>query len=84
MAGPLFAQDAKPGAENPCKQIESACKSAGFVEKGSTKGIGLWSECIDPIMQGHPTKSKLALPKVDEKVVAACRESSAKKAKHKE
>jgi hypothetical protein len=73
LAGPLYAQAAKPDANDPCAQIESACKSAGFHEGGSKEGKGLWSECIDPVMKGHPAAKGAKLPGIDDKVVAACR-----------
>ena len=73
LAGQLYAQAAKPDANNPCTQIESACKSAGFHEGGSKEGKGLWSDCIDPVMKGHPVSNGAKLPGIDDKVVAACR-----------
>jgi hypothetical protein len=79
LAVPLYAQTpAEKEASNPCNEVEAACRNAGFVEKGSSEGKGLWSECIEPIMQGRPQSkaAKLPLPKLDSKVVAAC------KAKH--
>lgn len=90
LAGPLYAQAAKSSADEgqtakssadeglnapPCKQLESACKTAGFVQGGEGEGKGLWTQCFTPLMMGHPAPktSKLPLPKVDEKVLAACR-----------
>lgn len=80
LAGPLYAQAAKSSADEglnatPCKQVESACKTAGFVQGGEGEGKGLWTQCVTPLMMGHPAPktSKLPLPKVDEKVLAACR-----------
>jgi hypothetical protein len=73
LAGPLYAQAAKPSANDPCAQVESACKSAGFHNGGSKEGKGLWSDCIDPLMKGHPVIGGKPLPGVDDKVVAACR-----------
>jgi hypothetical protein len=72
MAIPLYAQTPAP-KEDPCGEVESACKSAGFVEKGSEVGKGLWSECIDPIMQGRTVKAVKPLPKVSPQTVAACK-----------
>jgi hypothetical protein len=73
LTGPSYAQAAKPDANNPCDQVESACKSAGFID-GAKEGKGLWSHCIEPVMQGHPVpKGAKPLPRVDDKVVAACR-----------
>jgi hypothetical protein len=72
LTGPSYAQAAKPDANSPCNQVESACKSAGFVD-GAKEGNGLWSDCIEPVMQGHPvSKGAKPLPRVDDKVVAAC------------
>lgn len=80
LAGPLYAQAAKSSADEglnstSCKQLESACKTAGFVQGGEGEGKGLWTQCFTPLMMGHPAPktSKLPLPKVDEKVLAACR-----------
>jgi hypothetical protein len=74
LAGPLYAQAAKPDADNPCTQVESACRSAGFLDGESKEGKGLWSNCIEPVMQGRPEPkgTKLPLPRIDHKVVAAC------------
>jgi len=80
LTGPLYAQTAKSGAEEglnaaPCKQVESACRSAGFHEHGEPEGKGLWVQCVTPLLEGHPASkgTKLPLPKVDDKVLAACR-----------
>jgi len=58
----------KPG---PCDEVQQACTSAGF-----KAGTGLWSECIDPIMQGvpQPAAAKIPLPKVSPETVSACKE----------
>jgi len=80
LTGPLYAQTAKTGAEEglnagPCKQVESACRSAGFHEQGEPEGKGLWVQCVTPVLEGRPAPkaAKLPLPQVDPKVVAACR-----------
>jgi hypothetical protein len=69
MAVPLCAQSQET---NPCGQVESACKKAGFAEGESKLGKGLWSDCIEPIMQGRQVKG-ITLPKVSPQVVAACK-----------
>ena len=76
-AVPSYAQTAAPKEEaNPCGEVESACRNAGFVDKGSKVGKGLWSECIDPIMQGRSVKAAKPLPKVSPQTVAACKAKS--------
>ena len=77
VAVPLSAQTPAPKEEtNPCGQVEAACRSAGFVDKGSNVGKGLWSDCIDPIMQGRSVKVAMPLPKVSPQTVAACKAKS--------
>jgi hypothetical protein len=76
MAVPLLAQTPAPKeGTNPCWQVEGVCKKAGFIDKGTNVGKGLWSDCIEPIMQGKPqTKAaKLPLPEVSPQLVAACK-----------
>jgi len=62
--------------QQPCEQIKKACTNAGFVPGGASSGIGLWRDCIDPILQGraHSRKSGKPVPQVDPKIVAACHE----------
>jgi len=86
LTGPLYAQQAaKSGAHeersaSPCAQVEEACKSAGFIEHDVGQGKGLWEDCYNPVVEGRaaPKGAKLALPHVDEKVVAACRAEKGK------
>jgi len=69
---------AQEGPPNECKQIEAACKQAGFIQGDWKKGDGLWRDCVDPIVQGKsnvPGATK-PLPRVDPNLVAQC------KAKH--
>jgi hypothetical protein len=74
MAIPLYAQTpASKEDTNPCGEVETACRNAGFIDKGSELGKGLWSECIDPIMQGRSVKAAIPLPKVSPQTVAACK-----------
>jgi N-acetylglucosamine-6-sulfatase len=69
----LWAQAAPP--HGPCEQIVAACRDAGFVEGGATKGDGIRIDCIDPIMRGKPPARNrgMPLPSVDAQVVAACK-----------
>ena len=63
------------GVPGPCKQVEQACKNAGFIPGDWKKGDGLWRDCVDPIMQGQtsvPGATK-PLPSVDAKAVADCK-----------
>lgn len=63
------------GAPGPCKDLEQACKSAGFAPGDWKKGDGLWRDCVNPIMQGQtnvPGATK-PLPTVDAKAVADCK-----------
>ena len=81
FGAPLYAQSAEHQSaahkEVPatCREVEGACRSAGFIDKGSNEGKGLWSECIEPIMQGRPQSkaAKLPLPKVSPNTVSACK-----------
>ena len=63
------------GTPGPCREVEQACKNAGFIPGDWKKGDGLWRDCVDPIMQGQtsvPGATK-PLPKVDAKAVADCK-----------
>ena len=63
------------GAPGPCKEVEQACKNAGFIPGDWKKGDGLWRDCVDPIMQGQtnvPGATK-PLPQVSQKAVADCK-----------
>jgi hypothetical protein len=64
----------------PCEEIESACKSAGFVQGDAKQGNGLWVDCVDPIMQGakQPAKATKPLPSVSADVVSACKQKNPK------
>lgn len=73
----LAAAQAKKGehAPSPCKQIEQACKNAGFIQGDWKKGDGLWRDCVDPIMQGQsnvPGATK-PLPAVSSGAIAECK-----------
>ena len=71
-----FAQGKKGDhAQSPCKQIEQACKNAGFIPGDWKKGDGLWRDCVDPIMQGQanvPGATK-PLPAVNANAIAECK-----------
>ncbi len=59
----------------PCKQIEDACKNAGFIKGDWKNGDGLMRDCVNPIMQGVtnvPGATK-PLPSVDAKAIADCK-----------
>jgi hypothetical protein len=77
-----FADDksAHEHGHGPCKQIEQACKNAGFIQGDWKKGDGLWRDCVDPIMQGQtnvPGATK-SLPTVDAGLVSACKAKNPK------
>ena len=60
---------------SPCGQIRAACLSAGFVQGGSSSGVGLQFDCIHPIIEGRPQRPRagLPLPPINPQIVAACR-----------
>jgi len=60
---------------NSCGQIVKACKQAGF---GKGNGIGLFTDCVDPLMQGkpQPQAATIPLPHVDPQTIAACKQAS--------
>ena len=63
-----------PG-QSACEQIKTACVNAGFMQGAARSGVGLYHDCIDPILGKHP-RSRIttkSLPKVDPKIVAACK-----------
>ncbi len=74
------AEQAKHEGPGPCEQIVKACEQAGFVKGEYKKGYGLYSDCIDPIMQGKTTVpgATKPLPAVDPKVVEACKAKNPK------
>ncbi len=79
----LTAADSAIAADNgagPCRQIEQTCKNAGFISGDWKKGDGLWSDCVDPIMQGVTTVpgATKPLPTVDSSVVSACKAKNPK------
>ena len=57
------------GESAPCKQIKSACESAGFVKGDHKKDQkGLYKDCVQPILAGK----SVAGVTVGSDVVAAC------------
>ncbi|HEX7672574.1 MAG TPA: hypothetical protein VF412_00315 [Bdellovibrio sp.] len=70
-----FAQGA-PKGDHPCKQILSACESAGFVKGEHKEKKGLYKDCMQPVLAGQ----SVAGVTVGSDVIAAC---NAKKAAHK-
>lgn len=71
-----FAQGTAPKGEHPCKQIQAACESAGFVKGEHKEKKGLFKDCMHPILAGQ----SVAGVTVGADVVAAC---NANKAAHK-
>ena len=64
----------QPVPWHPCAKIAQACTRAGFVPNGAKSGLGIMSDCIRPIMLGTPTQQATALPQIDPRIVAACKE----------
>ena len=65
---------APDAASDPCEQIRTACRTAGFVQGGIQAGNGLQIDCFDPIVRGttKPSASR-PLPQIDRQLAAACR-----------
>ena len=78
VVGCATALTTQAAPSGPCEQIVTACKDAGFVQGGATKGDGIRINCIDPIMQGKPaTRNRTTpLPSVDPDIVAACKSAN--------
>jgi arylsulfatase A-like enzyme len=80
LAAPVGRQAARQEArqEGPCGQVTAACERAGFARGGAKGGVGLQLDCVDPIMQGEaqPRRARIPLPRVDPKVVEACKASN--------
>jgi hypothetical protein len=81
LVTPLLAQAAQsaptqPVPWHPCARIAAACVQAGFVPNGTKRGLGIMSDCIQPIMLGTQQRMQVtkALPQIDPQVVAACSE----------
>ena len=76
FAAPSGRQAARQ--EGPCGEVMAACERAGFARGDARGGAGLQLDCLGPIMQGtdQPRRARTPLPRVDPKVVAACRASN--------
>jgi hypothetical protein len=76
LSVPLRAQPS-PRA-GPCAEIRAECLRAGFVPNGGRSGIGIGVDCVRPIMAGtrQPPRAARPLPRIDPRVVAACRSSN--------
>jgi arylsulfatase A-like enzyme len=75
----LGAAGVGPAAQRPsgqpCQEIVTACRNAGFVEGGANKGNGLQLNCVQPLMLGTSvTGSEKPLPEVDPRLIAACKQ----------
>jgi N-acetylglucosamine-6-sulfatase len=76
LTGAMAAPAARE--EGPCGQVTAACERAGFARGAARSGGGLEVDCADPIMQGkgQPRRASKALPRVDPRVVEACKASN--------
>src|SRR5689334_18205380 len=70
----------KSGAPAACKQMADVCRKDGYLPADWKDYDGLWSDCVDPILQGQTivAGAKRPLPSIDPKVVAACKASHPK------
>jgi hypothetical protein len=64
----------------PCKQIEQACSSAGFVKGEAKEGKGLFKDCVQPILHGQSVNGVT----VDPSIVAACKQRMHRRHMHKQ
>jgi CubicO group peptidase (beta-lactamase class C family) len=64
----------------PCDQVRQACEKAGFVQGGDKTGVGLWKDCINPIMSqvAQRPEAKKPLPAVSAEIVGSCRKMDSK------
>jgi hypothetical protein len=69
---------AQPVPWHPCAKIRAACSQAGFVPNGAKMGVGIWVDCIRPIMLGMPQRNRAAkpLPPLDPQLVQACKQQN--------
>ena len=63
---------AEEDSKDACNSIVAACKAAGFKSGGSKDGIGLWPNCVKPILLKKPGTSSIPLPSIDEHAASAC------------
>ena len=63
-------------AAGPCGQITKACKDAGFGSGVGYVGKGLFTDCVNPLMQGkpQPRQATIPLPQVNPHIIAACKQ----------
>ena len=75
-----IAPSAKSGTSttNSCAQIVKACALAGFGSGSGNAGKGLFTDCVDPLMQGKPQPQGaiIPLPQVDRQTIAACKQAN--------
>ncbi len=66
------------GMTSACAQIVRACATAGFGTGSGNEGKGLFTDCVDPLMQGkpQPPEAIIPLPKVARKAIAACKQTN--------
>ena len=61
--GPSATQPPAPSArQGPCQQITAACRQAGFVQNGASKGVGLAVDCVRPIVEGKAQRVEATKP----------------------
>jgi hypothetical protein len=61
--------------QRACAEIKAACEQAGFVQGGARAGIGLFVDCIAPIMRGtvQARRASKPVPQLDFQLVADCK-----------
>ena len=66
------------GMSSACAQVVRACATAGFGSGNGNEGKGLFTDCVDPVMQGRPQPhgAVIPLPKVDRQVIAECKRTN--------
>src|SRR5262245_22436961 len=71
-AAPGQSAPVQPGPKRggPCDQIAATCEQAGFVRGGAKSGIGIFVDCIQPIMAGQGVRGARPLPQIDPRLVA--------------
>lgn len=75
QSAPIQSAPVQSAPRGACAQIRAACTQAGFVPNGVNMGIGIFVDCIRPIIAGTPQRSRAAqpLPQIDPQVVIACK-----------
>ena len=74
FASPVFAAQA---VQHPCKKIEVACQSAGYLKRHHKDGKGFWKDCMQPILAGQTVTGVT----VDAADIQSCQERRAKSKK---